>query len=270
MALSERFVKLRELSKTMPGIGVMKMIDSAKVIFPDLSDSALKKYLMAAVQATDATAELYTSGQISYEAMMVLASGETSEPQLQDCLAREAVAKKWEAPELRKVKVILKATRGRLSIQDVISKAMAPLELPRPPAARGMAGKPMENAHVVQKKPVVSDLVDQVGRIALQLRTRIQEAQLALAEAPPEVDRGEAHREIFQKCYLLRHFVTEQVDVMNRDAQKYVQGPALILRQYMEEQLSFLDSRIQKYLDEIMRHVASPAEAELLKKEFAS
>lgn len=249
------FEKLRTRIASMRDRPATKIYKEIKDEYPGFSRALLLRSIGVAIKATPAMMELFAARKITTEAMRELCQGMPDEATM-EYVAKEAAEHGWGYPAVVRIKQEIIRANGKLSLADAIQKALSPIPVPQefrpkpPPGARPP-----------------KDPVEEVGRLGRELREAILHAQKVLSDQPKDPAKG--HREIFEKCCLIRHFVVEQTAIMKRDAQRYAGlGGTKVLLKYLEEQLGFLEKTIHGYVETIMKHVASQEELLLLRKEI--
>jgi len=267
------FEELRARVASMKGRTVVDIGRKLRPDYPHLSVRLLERSLKVSMRATDSMMDLLRSGRLDTETMRELCEGIPDDPHvesfdgrkmsLMEFIAHEAAANQWGYKRIVRIKQeiaheIRASKKGVFRIADVIQRAFVS-RIPVPKELQDGHGSAMRSAN---------DIVAEIGRLCQKLRETILYAQSALPNL--EGDPAKAHRDIFEKCCLIRHFVHEQVRIMQRDAPRYAQLPGgKVLLNYLEEQLAFLEKTIDKYVQDITKHVASDEELALLKKELS-
>ena len=256
----ELFVQFRKIieDEDAPGTTIMSLVRRSQVRFPTLSERILEEYLTAARYAAPEVADAYITGKVSFECIREIGQG-INDHGVQKFILEGAIANGWTSTQIGRIKSTWKSSKGRMPMGEIVAKALTPW-VKMTEESKG----PREERRTIPAADDAQGLVASVGRLCAELRIRIDQARSAIQNAP-SIDRGAAHRSVFDKCSLLRHFVKKHVEEMSSSIDDV---GSMKLREHLEDQLKFLDETVDGYLAEIMKHVASTEELTLLKKEF--
>lgn len=195
--------------------------------FPDFALTTIEDYCRVVGKISDKVFNLYKDGHISFTELTEFGQTTLSEGDI-EFIAMEYVAQGMNMPMLRKIKSTLRAYKDKMSVREAIDRATGKISSFAKPEAVRKINRDFDS------------LLDEAVKYMTLSRSKV--SQLIDLLPVSTLNKGKVHSELFNKVYLLRHILGEQ--------------------------LEFVDKKVKTYLDELVRFVATESQLNELRRKM--
>lgn len=195
--------------------------------FPEFVLTTIEDYSRVTGNVSDKVFDLYRNGHISFTELTEFGQTTLSEGDI-EFIALEYVAQEMNLPMIRKIKNLLRTYKDKMSVREAIDRATGKISSFAKPEAVKKINRDFDS------------LLDEAVKYMTLSRSKV--SQLIDLLPVSTLDKGKVHSELFNKVYLLRHILGEQ--------------------------LEFVDKKVKTYLDELVRFVATESQLNELRRKM--